>query len=149
MWAPKVEKPDEIAGATRRQHGDFSIGCVLNPLFSYVIFCVLTAAFFRPSSAVNTTLTVVDGHPMMLLTGGNQCSNGGELRASTAVRFICDTSVFGAGTLYTSRFAILRNCIFYTIHAVKSYVQDHCTHHLIFLFCRETRTYCSAPARRR
>ncbi|CAL1694206.1 unnamed protein product [Somion occarium] len=73
IWAPKVDKPEEIAAVTRRQHGDFSIG------------------------AVNTTLTVIGGHPMLLLTGGNLCLDGSDLRASTAVRFICDTAVFGAG----------------------------------------------------
>ena len=83
----------------------FQLGAFWVHSLSYVIFCVLTVVFFfRPSSAVNTTLTVVDGHPMMLLTGGSPCTNGGELRASTAVRFICDTSVFGSGAynVYTS-----------------------------------------------
>lgn len=28
IWAPKVDKPEEIAAVTRRQHGDFSIGWV-------------------------------------------------------------------------------------------------------------------------
>lgn len=47
---------------------------------------------------VNTTLQIRDGHPLLLLTGGSKCPGGGDLRASTAIRFICDRSVFSAGT---------------------------------------------------
>lgn len=47
---------------------------------------------------VNTTLQMRDGHPLLLLTGGSKCPGGGDLRASTAIRFICDRSVFSAGT---------------------------------------------------
>ncbi|KAI0081116.1 hypothetical protein K474DRAFT_1588342 [Panus rudis PR-1116 ss-1] len=74
IWNPKVDKPEDIGGVTRRAHGDFSIGY-----------------------AVNTTLQVVDGHPTIVMTAGNACTEDSKLKASTAVRFICDTSVFGAG----------------------------------------------------
>lgn len=38
-----------------------------------------------------------DGHPLLLLTGGSLCPNTDDMRAMTAIRFICDTSVFGSG----------------------------------------------------
>ncbi|TCD70112.1 hypothetical protein EIP91_004841 [Steccherinum ochraceum] len=71
-WA--VDKPEVIAGFTRHDHGDFSIG------------------------SVNTTLTVVDGHPILTFTDGSACLSSNDLHASTAVRFVCDTSVFGSGS---------------------------------------------------
>jgi len=36
------------------------------------------------------------GHPLLLLEGGSVCPKS-ELQASTAIQFICDTSVFAAG----------------------------------------------------
>lgn len=72
-WNPDVAHPENIAAFTRRGHGDFSLG------------------------EVNTTLLVRDRHPLLILTGGSPCTGADNLRASTAVRFICDTSVFGSG----------------------------------------------------
>ncbi|ETW86750.1 hypothetical protein HETIRDRAFT_99194 [Heterobasidion irregulare TC 32-1] len=72
-WNPDVAHPENIAAFTRRGHGDFSLG------------------------EVNTTLLVRDRHPLLILTGGSPCTGADHLRASTAVRFICDTSVFGSG----------------------------------------------------
>ncbi|THH09823.1 hypothetical protein EW146_g8566 [Bondarzewia mesenterica] len=73
MWNPNVEHAENVAGFVRKGHGDFSIG------------------------EVNTTLLVRDNHPLLILTDGSPCPSAEHLRASTAVRFICDTSVFGSG----------------------------------------------------
>ncbi|OBZ68375.1 hypothetical protein A0H81_11620 [Grifola frondosa] len=72
-WALKVDKPGDVAGFTRRARGDFSIG------------------------DANTTLVVRDGNPVLTMTEGSNCPNAGDMKASTAIRFICDTSVFAAG----------------------------------------------------
>ncbi|KAH8094614.1 mannose-6-phosphate receptor binding domain-containing protein [Cristinia sonorae] len=72
-WALKVEKPEEVAGFVRRDHGDFSIG------------------------SMNTTVAVTDGHPVLTFTEGTACSSSNDLRASTVIRFVCDTSVSGMG----------------------------------------------------
>ncbi|KAI0715100.1 hypothetical protein C8Q76DRAFT_619010 [Earliella scabrosa] len=68
VWAPKVDKPEDVAGFTRRAHGDFSIG------------------------DVNTTVVVRGGQPLIFMTDGTRCPNAGDLTASTAIRFICDGS---------------------------------------------------------
>lgn len=44
------------------------------------------------------------GHPLLLLNGGSVCPKS-ELQASTAIQFVCDTSVFAAGT-YTNSFLL-------------------------------------------
>ncbi|OCH90052.1 hypothetical protein OBBRIDRAFT_731498 [Obba rivulosa] len=67
-WAVNVDRPEDVAGFTRREHGDFSIG------------------------DANTTLLVRDGHPLLIMTEGSACPMGSEMTASTAIRFICDTS---------------------------------------------------------
>ncbi|EMD32523.1 hypothetical protein CERSUDRAFT_118565 [Gelatoporia subvermispora B] len=72
-WAVKVDNPEDVAGFTRREHGDFSIG------------------------DANTTLLVRDGHPLLIMTEGSACPLASGMTASTAIRFICDTSVFGPG----------------------------------------------------
>jgi hypothetical protein len=51
---------------------------------------------------VNTTLDVVDSKPRLILSEGSSCkaTPGGanlEVKASTIVEFVCDTSIFGAG----------------------------------------------------
>ncbi|KAI0800825.1 mannose-6-phosphate receptor binding domain-containing protein [Fomes fomentarius] len=68
VWAPKVDKPEDVAGFTRRTHGDFSIG------------------------DANTTVVVSEGQPLIFMTDGSHCPNAGDLTASTAIRFICDGS---------------------------------------------------------
>lgn len=73
VWAPKVDNPENVAGFTRHDRGDFSIG------------------------ETNTTLTVQNGHPMLVMTNGSPCPGAESTRGSTAIRFICDTSVFEAG----------------------------------------------------
>ncbi|KNZ72943.1 Putative mannose 6-phosphate receptor-like protein [Termitomyces sp. J132] len=65
-----------VAGFVRLDHGDFSIG------------------------TVNTTLSTFDSNIRLTLTGGSRCklkSDDTELRGSTIVDFVCDTSVFGTG----------------------------------------------------
>ncbi|KAI0718869.1 hypothetical protein C8T65DRAFT_569940 [Cerioporus squamosus] len=71
VWAPKVDKPEDVAGFTHRSHGDFSLG------------------------DVNTTVVVQGGHPLIYMTDGSRCPNAGDMTASTVIRFICDGS---AGT---------------------------------------------------
>jgi len=70
-WA--LDRPEDVAGFFRREHGDFSIG------------------------SVNTTIAVRDGHPVLIMTDGSRCPKADSMTTSTAIRFICDTSVFGAG----------------------------------------------------
>ncbi|KAI0361132.1 hypothetical protein OH77DRAFT_1390872 [Trametes cingulata] len=67
-WAPKVDKPGDVAAFTRRAHGDFSLG------------------------DVNTTVFVRDGHPVITYTDGTRCSDAGDQTGSTVIRFICDSS---------------------------------------------------------
>ncbi|KAA1471458.1 mannose 6-phosphate receptor domain-containing protein [Dentipellis sp. KUC8613] len=73
MWNIGVDT-DSVAGFMSKDRGDFSIG------------------------KVNTTLLVRDKHPLLILTEGSVCPNAEHMHAMTAVRFICDTSVFGSGT---------------------------------------------------
>ncbi|THG99204.1 hypothetical protein EW145_g7305 [Phellinidium pouzarii] len=68
-WNPRVDRPQDIGGFTRTAHGDISIG------------------------QANSTLHVRDGHPVLLLIDGSNCPQSDNLKASTAIRFICDTSV--------------------------------------------------------
>ncbi|KAF9447842.1 mannose 6-phosphate receptor domain-containing protein [Macrolepiota fuliginosa MF-IS2] len=70
--------PDEVAAFVRKDHGDFSIG------------------------KVNTALSVVDSKPRLVLSSGSHCKatpDGStlDLKASTIIEFVCDTSIFGAG----------------------------------------------------
>ncbi|KZV71029.1 mannose 6-phosphate receptor domain-containing protein [Peniophora sp. CONT] len=74
LWNAEVVNPDTVGAVTRRERGDFSIG------------------------AFNTTVEVLHGHPLITMMGGSPCSKGEGMSAMTAVRFICDTSVFGAGS---------------------------------------------------
>ncbi|EED79691.1 predicted protein [Postia placenta Mad-698-R] len=78
VWAPKVDNPENVAGFTRHDRGDFSIG------------------------ETNTTLTVQNGYPMLVMTNGSPCPGAESTRGSTAIRFICDTSVFEAAILTTA-----------------------------------------------
>lgn len=70
-----VDNPD-IGGFVRRDHGDFSIG------------------------ALNTTVTVQDSRPRITMANGSRCRSkmgNNQLRASTVIEFICDSSVSGNG----------------------------------------------------
>ncbi|KAJ3571540.1 hypothetical protein NP233_g3690 [Leucocoprinus birnbaumii] len=79
IWGLKEDiKASEIAGLVSLDHGVFAIG------------------------KVNTTLTVVDSRPRLTLSEGSACKAkpGGsslDLKASTIVEFVCDSSIFGAG----------------------------------------------------
>ncbi|KAI0050592.1 mannose 6-phosphate receptor domain-containing protein, partial [Auriscalpium vulgare] len=72
-WNIGVEHPENVAGVTRKARGDFSIG------------------------ELNTTVVIRDKHPLIVLTEGSMCPHAEHIRAMTAIRFICDTSVFGSG----------------------------------------------------
>ncbi|CAA7264953.1 unnamed protein product [Cyclocybe aegerita] len=68
----------DVGGFIRRGHGDFAIG------------------------KTNTTLSIYDGRPRIMMSNGSRCKPKageppGEVRASTALEFICDKSVFGPG----------------------------------------------------
>jgi len=41
-------------------------------------------------------LAMKDGHPQLYMSGGSNCPNS-EYRATTAIQFVCDKSVFAAG----------------------------------------------------
>ncbi|KAH9929695.1 uncharacterized protein B0H18DRAFT_1084052 [Fomitopsis serialis] len=44
----------------------------------------------------NTSLAVLNGNPVSIMTGGSECASAQGTYASSAIRFVCDTSVFGA-----------------------------------------------------
>ncbi|KAI6105972.1 mannose-6-phosphate receptor binding domain-containing protein [Pisolithus croceorrhizus] len=68
-----LDDEEDIAGLIRRDHGDFAIGIV------------------------NTTLEMVDGGLMLRQANGSPCKDMDNVRGSSSIRFICDTSVFAAG----------------------------------------------------
>ncbi|KAH7923799.1 hypothetical protein BV22DRAFT_1035938 [Leucogyrophana mollusca] len=76
----KLDESD-VADFVRRDHGNFSIG------------------------QVNITLTMTTNAPTHLLSNGSPCPDSSSSsparaagpRADAAIRFICDTSVYGAG----------------------------------------------------
>jgi hypothetical protein len=63
-------------------------------LYFFALACGLLIYLFREA---NTTLQIKTGHPQLRLEGGSVCPKS-ELQASTAIQFVCDTSVFAAGT---------------------------------------------------
>ncbi|KAF8167213.1 hypothetical protein B0H34DRAFT_669710 [Crassisporium funariophilum] len=72
-----VEASD-VAGFIRRAHGDFAIG------------------------KVNTSFTVFESRPRFVLTDGSRCKakaggQPGDVRASSVIEFVCDSSVPGPG----------------------------------------------------
>ncbi|KAG6328058.1 hypothetical protein ID866_11030, partial [Astraeus odoratus] len=74
-WNTGVPESDgDIAGLVRRDHGDFVIGMV------------------------NTTLEMVGGGLVIRQSNGSPCKSMDSARGSSSIRFICDTSVYGAGT---------------------------------------------------
>ncbi|KAG8712176.1 hypothetical protein FRC08_014936 [Ceratobasidium sp. 394] len=75
LWNPQhVDKQDQVGGFVRAGHGDFSIG------------------------AYNTTVQVKQKHPLLIYENGSTCPTATGLKASTAIRFICDQAVFAAGS---------------------------------------------------
>ncbi|PCH34140.1 hypothetical protein WOLCODRAFT_63513 [Wolfiporia cocos MD-104 SS10] len=72
LWRTDIERPEDIGGFTRRERDDFSIGSVMT-----------------------TSLLVRNGHPLLIMSDGSRCPQSDNMTASTAIRFICDTSIFG------------------------------------------------------
>ncbi|KAF9225147.1 mannose 6-phosphate receptor domain-containing protein [Gyrodon lividus] len=73
-WNTGVDESDgDIAGLVRRDHGDFAIGIV------------------------NTTLEMREGGLMIRQSNGSPCDGMDDVRGSSTIRFICDTSVYAAG----------------------------------------------------
>jgi len=75
----KIEEPNQVAGYFRGPHSDISVG------------------------KVNTAVSVIHGHPVLIFSNGSECprpsdSASSGIRRSTLVRFICDQTVFGRGT---------------------------------------------------
>ncbi|KAG9019401.1 hypothetical protein FRB90_002911 [Tulasnella sp. 427] len=73
LWNPKDVKVDTVGGFFRGEHGDISIG------------------------AYATNITVVNDEPYLYMKDGSLCPGSKDLRASTAIRFICDAGVFSEG----------------------------------------------------
>ena len=46
---------------------------------------------------LNTTLSVQDSRPHLTFRDGSRCKSENQMRASTVIEFVCDTSVFGSG----------------------------------------------------
>ncbi|KIY73867.1 mannose 6-phosphate receptor domain-containing protein [Cylindrobasidium torrendii FP15055 ss-10] len=68
-----LDEPKNVGGFVRKAHGDFSLGQVNTTLYS------------APSGSIH-----------MYMLGGSKCTTGAE--ATTVIDFVCDTSVFGAGS---------------------------------------------------
>jgi len=70
-----LDEAETVGGYYRGAHADLSIG------------------------RTNSTLSIVDDSPLLIYTGGSLCgSSDGALKRSTAIRFICDQTVFSRGT---------------------------------------------------
>ncbi|CAE7112007.1 unnamed protein product [Rhizoctonia solani] len=75
LWNPQhVDKTETIGGYVRADHGDFSIG------------------------TYNTTVKVMNKHPVLIYEHGSTCASATSLKASTVIRFICDPAVFAVGS---------------------------------------------------
>ncbi|KAL5640022.1 hypothetical protein ACGC1H_007355 [Rhizoctonia solani] len=75
LWNPQhVDKTETIGGYVRAGHGDFSIG------------------------TYNTTIKVMNKHPVLIYEHGSTCASATSLKASTVIRFICDPAVFAVGS---------------------------------------------------
>ena len=86
-----LEDADDVGGFTRKDRGDFSIGCAVDlPRFP-------ARDLTGRCRKANTRLDVLGGNPLLILRDGSKCIGGGDLRASTAIRFICDPSVLSTG----------------------------------------------------
>ncbi|KAG8814585.1 hypothetical protein FRC17_001066 [Serendipita sp. 399] len=73
LWHVDHVAEDVVAAYYRGKHGDFAIG------------------------TTNSTLTVVDGSPVLYMNNGSPCPNaeGSKMLANTAIRFLCDSTLFG------------------------------------------------------
>ncbi|WVN85701.1 uncharacterized protein L203_100851 [Cryptococcus depauperatus CBS 7841] len=72
----KVEDPDQVGGYIKKEGGDFSLG----------------------KANTNLTLTPMTNEPMLIMADGSPCPLNPSASSSTAIRFICNPTVFGAGT---------------------------------------------------
>ncbi|KAL5494617.1 hypothetical protein ACEPAI_78 [Sanghuangporus weigelae] len=68
LWNPRVDRPQDVGGFFRGDHGDFSIG------------------------QANTSLHFRNGNPVLFMTDGTSCPQSENMKASTAIQFICDNS---------------------------------------------------------
>jgi hypothetical protein len=91
-----MEPPSLASRAGRRVHPARPWGFFYRVGYSFI--AVVDADPVVCSRESNTTLQMKTGHPLLLLEGGSVCPKS-ELQASTAIQFICDTSVFAAGAL--------------------------------------------------
>ncbi|KAG8906420.1 hypothetical protein FRB99_006922 [Tulasnella sp. 403] len=73
-WNLKDVKDDTVGGFFRGEHSDMSIG------------------------SFNTNLTVVNNQPYLYMTDGSYCPGSTQFRASTAIRFICDSGALSDGS---------------------------------------------------
>jgi len=74
LWNPKgVDNPQTVGARYRGEHGDYSMG-------NY-----------------NTTLRFEHNNPLLIYENGSPCAADMEVRTSTAIRFLCDNTVFGPG----------------------------------------------------
>ncbi|CAG7853859.1 SubName: Full=Uncharacterized protein {ECO:0000313/EMBL:CCA70137.1} [Serendipita indica DSM 11827] len=76
LWNVDSVQEDQVAAYYRGKHGDFALG-----------------------SIANSTLRVIDGDPVLYMGNGSPCPglSDSKLRASAAVRFVCDSTLFNAG----------------------------------------------------
>lgn len=58
-----------------------------------MLYAVFLAGLDSVDREANTTLLVRDMHPVIYMTGGSSCPQSESMKASTAMQFICDTSV--------------------------------------------------------
>ncbi|KAG8848984.1 hypothetical protein FRB91_010329 [Serendipita sp. 411] len=75
LWHVDPVAEDVVGAYYRGKHGDFAMG------------------------TTNSTLTVVDGSPVLYMSNGSPCPNteGSKMLANTAIRFVCDNAMFGIG----------------------------------------------------
>ncbi|KZT43817.1 mannose 6-phosphate receptor domain-containing protein [Sistotremastrum suecicum HHB10207 ss-3] len=80
FWNPVgVDRPEDMGAKFVGEHGDFSIG------------------------QKNSTLVVEDNNPILIYSGGSPCPGASNLKASTAVRFICDTTVSTGAPVFVAQ----------------------------------------------
>lgn len=74
LWNPKLIDNRELVGAKYRgEHGDYSMG------------------------EYNTTLRFEHNNPLLIYENGSPCAVDLTVKTSTAIRFLCDNTVFGSG----------------------------------------------------
>lgn len=94
LWNPQDVKDETVGGFFRGEHGDFSIGYVYTSGTTHRIDTY--RSLLHRSYATN--VTIVNDEPYIFMKDGSLCPGSTMLRASTAIRFICDASVFSEGS---------------------------------------------------